>query len=50
MLKPGEKVVSAVTHQDFVLVFGDRGTVIKMVHDRISEQPIIYRYAELDVK
>lgn len=33
MLEPGEVVVSAVSHRDFVLVFGSYGTVLRMVFD-----------------
>ena len=32
-MEPGEKVVSAVSHRDFILVFGAYGTVLKMFMD-----------------
>ena len=33
MLKPGEKVVAVTNFRDFVLVFGDEGTVLRMEYD-----------------
>lgn len=34
MLQAGEKVVSAISHEGYVLVFGDMGTVVRI--DSIS--------------
>lgn len=33
MLKPGESVVAVTQFRDFVLVFGDQGTVLRLDYD-----------------
>jgi hypothetical protein len=38
MLEAGEKITSAVSHRDFILLFGDCGTILRMEYDFDSDQ------------
>lgn len=39
-MEHGEKIVSAVAYQDYIIIFGEYGSVMKMVVDQISGHPV----------
>ncbi len=47
MLEPGEKVAAAANMRNFVLVFGEHGTVIKVTFDHETNQPRYQRLGDL---
>lgn len=47
MLKVGEKIVAAVSNRDHIVVFGDQGTVLRMVWDGYQQHYILHREMEI---
>lgn len=45
---PGEKVVTAVSYRDFILVFGSVGTVLRMWFDEESRTMRVEHHMDLE--
>lgn len=45
-----EKIVAAVNHRDYVLVFTDRGRVFRILHDQEENRPIVETSGYLTLK